>query len=313
MTAPVLNWPAVLIDGLEMQFREPAGPYPADSDDVEWVATKIEGWFGSPAPTTRQVPRLAGHGSYRSPSRRSGRNVALEFVATTLTGNAMRQLERRIAALCSDPDVLYTLTVTEDPVGALSAEVELSDELIITPRTDYSVTVSAQFRAPDPRLYGPWGTAGAWLFTGGSGGMDMSDPGANLSDPGADLGDPGEQGVATIISGGTAPTGVVLEIVGPVNEPSVYISELATRVSWMGELAAEQRLWVNTCDQAATPPNGPRVPARSALVDGEAYDHLLVLNGGWPELPAGVSTWHYTAGSYDPASRLMVHARSGWW
>lgn len=313
MSEPVLNWPTLTLDGVAMQFREPGGPYPVDGEGVEWVVTKLDGWFGSPAPTVIQAARLAGHGSYRSPSRRSGRNVAVEFVATAPTGDAMRTLERRIAAMCSDPDRLYTLEVTEDPVGALTAEVELSDELIITPRVDHSVTCSAQFRAPDPRLYGPWGTAGAVLFTGGSGGMDMSDPGADLSDPGADMGDPGEQGIATLVSGGTAPTGVVLEIAGPVTEPAVYVSELAVRVSWAGELLAGQRLYINTCDQAATPPNGPTVPARSTLVEGQAMDHLLALDGGWPELSSGVSNWSYTAGSYDPNSLLLVHARTGWW
>ena len=313
MSEPVLNWPTLTLDGVSMQFREHGGPYPVDEDGVEWIVTKLDGWWGSPAPTVTQAARLAGHGSYRSPSKRAGRNIAVEFVATAPTGAAMRPLERRIAALCSDPDTLYTLTVTEDAVGALTAEVELSDELIITPRTDYSVTCSMQLRASDPRLYGPWGTAGAFLFTGGTGGMDMSGTGADLSSPGANLGDPGDQGTLTLVSGGTAPTGVVMQITGPVTEPSVYISELATRVSYAGELLTGQTLWINTGDQAAAPPNGPTVPARSTLLDDQAMDHLLVLDGGWPELPSGVSTWSYTAGSYDPASLLLVHARTGWW
>lgn len=313
MSAPVLNWPKVELDGLTMHFRVPGGPYPVDADGVEWQATKIEGWFGSPAPKVAQAERLAGHGSYRSPSRRAGRNIALEFVAVAPSAAAMRTLERRIAAMCSDPDVLYGLTVTEDPVGALSAEVELSDELIIAPRTDCSVTVSAQFRAPDPRLYGPWGTAGTTLPTGGTGGMDMSGAGADLSDPGANLGDPGDRGVVTLTSGGTAPAGVVLEIRGPAPGPAIYVSELATRVSYSGELLAGQTLWVNTGDQPATPPSGPTVPARSTLLDGQPMDHLLVLDGGWPELPGGVSTWAFAAGSYDPAALLRIHARTGWW
>lgn len=313
MTAPVLNWPTVRLDGLELQYRVDGGPYPVDADGIEWVATKLDGWFGSPAPTLAQTPRAAGHGSYRSPSRRAGRNIALEFVATAPGATGMRALERRIAAMCSDPDRLYVLEVTEDPVGALSAEVELSDELIIAPRVDNSVTVSAQFRAPDPRLYGPWGTAGTGLYTGGTGGMDMSGAGADLSDPGANLGDPGDQGVVTLTSGGTAPTGVVLELVGPVTEPTIYVSEIATRVKWAGELLAGQRLYLNTGDQPATPPGGPTVPARSTLLDGQSMDHLLVLDGGWPELPSGVSTWAYTAGSYDSAALLLIHARTGWW
>ena len=313
MSEPVLNWPTLRIDGREMQFREDGGPYPVDADGVEWIVTRLDGWFGSPAPTTAQTPRVAGHGSYRSPSRRPGRTIALEFVATAPTGDAMRLLERRVAAMCSDPDVLYPLEVTEDAMGALTAGVELSDEILTVARTGYSATFSAQFRAPDPRLYGPWGTAGTVLYTGGTGGMDMSGDGADLSDPGTDMGDPGEQGATTITSAGTAPAGVVLEIVGPVTEPSVYCSELAARLSYAGELTAGQRLHVNTGDHAATPPNGPVVPARSARVDGQARDHLLVLDGGWPELPSGVSRWSFTAASYDPDAVLMVHARTGWW
>lgn len=313
MSEPVLNWSTVTIDGRVMQFREDGGPYPTDADGVEWIATKLDGWFGSPAPTTVQAPRLAGHGSYRSPSRRPGRTIALEFVVTAPTVEAMRLLERQVAALCSDPDRLYPLVVTEDPMGTLTADVELSDEILAVARTDYSTMFSAQFRAPDPRLYGPWGTAGTQLFTGGTGGMDMDPSGTDMSDPGANLGDPGDQGVTTVTSAGTAPGGVVLEIVGPVTEPSVYVSELSTRLSWSGELAAGQHLYINTCDHAATPPDGPTVPARSTLLDGQARDELLVLDGGWPELPAGVSRWSFTAGSYDPSAVLMVHARTGWW
>ncbi|MGH4013172.1 MAG: hypothetical protein ACRDSL_04420 [Pseudonocardiaceae bacterium] len=313
MTGPVLNWPTLRLDGRVMQFREHGGPYPTDEAGIEWIVTKLDGWFSSPAPTTAQTPRLAGHGSYRSPSRRPGRTIAIEFVATAPTAEAMRLLERQVTAWCSDPDRLYPLEVTEDAMGALTADVELSDEILTLARTDHSSTFSAQFRAPDPRLYGPWGTAGCRLFTGGTGGMNMSDPGTNMSDPGADLGDPGEQGATTITSAGTAPAGVVVEIVGPVTEPSVYVSELAVRLSWAGELAAGQRLYVNTGDHAATPPGGPTVPARSTLLDGQSQDHLLALDGGWPVLPAGVSRWLFTAGSYDPEAVLMIHARTGWW
>ena len=313
MTEPVLNWPTLSIDGRVMQFRESGGPYPVDADGIEWVVTGLDGWFGSPAPTTAQTPRLAGHGSYRSPSRRPGRTIALEFVATAPTATAMRLLERQVAAMCADPDVLYPLEVTEDAMGALTADVELSDEILTVARTDYSTTFSAQFRAPDPRLYGPWGTAGTVLYTGGTGGMDMSGSGADLSSPGANMGDPGDQGSTTITSTGTAPAGVVVEVVGPVTEPSVYISELAAGLSWAGELAAGQHLYINTGDHAATPPNGPTVPARSTLLDGQARDELLVLDGDWPQLPAGVSRWLFTAGSYDPDAVLMIHARTGWW
>jgi hypothetical protein len=310
---PVLNWPTLTLDGLSMQFRESGGPYPTDGDGVEWVVTKLDGWFGSPAPAVNHTARLSGHGSYRSPSRRPGRTIALEFVATAPGTDMARTLERRIAGLCSDPDLLYTLQVTEDPVGALTAEVELSDEILAVTRSAYSTTFSAQFRAPDPRLHGPWGTAGTPLPTAGTGGMNMNPSGADLGGSGADLGTPGDTGVVTLEASGTAPTGVVLQIQGPVTEPSVYVSELAVRLSYAGELLAGQSLWINTGDQATTPPAGPTIPARSTLLDGQPMDHLLTLDGGWPELPAGVSRWSWAAASYDVSALLLLHARTGWW
>lgn len=305
-----MSYPYLTLDGITL-YNRVTGQTPPDPDGVEWAVTDMSGWVGGPPPRTARAARVAGHGAYRSPAYRDPRIITIDATVTTpYNPGLMRQIEARITAICSDPGRLYPLTETDPVLGARSADVELDGEIKVAPRDGlgYSSVVSLQLAAPDPRIYGPEIIAATTLPDGGTGGLDMDPAGANMSDPGADLGQAGSSGVATLITAGTAPSGVVLEIVGPVPTPTVWCAELGVRLTWAGSVAAGQTLWINTGDFAYL-----GVPARATLLGGQSWDHLLTVTGGWPDISPGVSHWAISGGAYDAAARLRVHARSAFW
>lgn len=311
----ITSWPTVTIAGLEMQFRVREGPYPVDSDGIEWQMTKLDGWWGVPSPETSRLSRPGGHGAYRSPAFTGARILSLEGVATAPSTDLIRQVEDRILAIGMDPDSLYEFAVDEPPVGWRYCLVERDAATMTSVRTPYSVTFSLQFAAPDPRKYGEWGNFDAELNPGPVGGLDMTAPGASMSDPGADMGTASPEGTTTVTVGGTAPVGPIIQFTGPVPQPRAYATDLGVGVQFLGELAAGQVLYVNTGDSEATPPGSALpIPARSATIDGQAQDPNLLITGGFPILtPGSVTSWAFTAASYEADALMRIHVRNGWW
>jgi hypothetical protein len=108
-------------------------------------------------------------------------------------------------------------------------------------------------------------------------------------------------GRVSIVSCGTAPTGLVLTVWGPVVEPRItlLVPGMDPQVlRFHGTVAAGQFLEIDTRSRTATL-NG--VVSRRGLVSGD-----------WFLLPPGPSELAFDATVYDPDARLVVAWRDAW-
>ncbi|MGH3878071.1 MAG: hypothetical protein ACRDSK_13660 [Actinophytocola sp.] len=99
---------------------------------------------------------------------------------------------------------------------------------------------------------------------------------------------------------GTAETGLLLRIDGPVIEPSVTLQRadgVIQTLSFDLTLAAGQWLDVDTTQ-------------KTALLNGTASRYP---SGDWPVLPKGTHTIRWTAADYNATAALTVRFRSAWW
>lgn len=109
-------------------------------------------------------------------------------------------------------------------------------------------------------------------------------------------------GFADITNMGTAETGLLLRIDGPVVSPSVWLVHddgTVQRSNFDITLTAGQWLDVDT-------------KAQTVLLNG-AVSRRGQTTGDWPLLPAGTHRVRWNAAIYNSDARLTVRYRSAWW
>ena len=304
MTGPLGT---VSIDGLQLRFRRGAPVY--DGQGVEWPLTGMTGWDGPEIRTARSERPPGQRGSFRGQAAEAERIITLRFLAVMPDESMGPAMWRRLSAMCSNTETLYPLTVDDPWFGALTADVERDDKPLLEWLTPSVIDYSAQFAAPDPRLYGPWVVRETPLPTFVEGGADAA-AGLDATAPGLSAGMVANPGTVRVPNDGTVEASPVLELVGPATTPQVVVQETGQTLDLGLELTAGQTLWINT---GTFPALG--IPARGVLLDGTSTRrrHLTIF-GGWPVVRSGeVLTFAYRAASYDPTAVLRVHARDGWW
>ncbi len=299
----------VTVDGFTLHYRVPGGPAPADADGVEWVVEEITGWGGPGTRTAREARSSGRHGSYRGRPARTERVIGMRFAVSVPYGHPemVPGVQRQVAAMCADPEALHTLTVNDPWQGALSADVELDDEVLSEWRSPWTNAYSVQFAAPDPRLHGPWVVyeTPPPTYTGGlDAGLGL-DAGTGLS-----AGTVDRPGTVTVRNTGTAESSPVFELVGQATSPRVIAQETGQEMGLALEIPTAQSLWINTGEFPAL-----GLPARSVLLDGNSSRRrYLSIPRGWPVIGAGeVATFALRADSWDANATLRVHTRTAWW
>jgi hypothetical protein len=108
-------------------------------------------------------------------------------------------------------------------------------------------------------------------------------------------------GSLTLANAGTAPTGLLLRIDGPVAEPRVSLqTDAGTETLWL-DLTLDTGQWLDIDTQARTVYlNG------TASRRGQAY-------GDWPLLPTSGGELSWTAAAYEAAALLTVTWHDSWY
>jgi hypothetical protein len=303
------NFPNVSLDGLTLLFRVEGGPVDLDSQGVEWLLTKLEGWVGKPAPRVVRTDRPGHAGSFRSAAYTGSRIMTLEFIATAPDISTIRAAETQVATICSDPAQLYPMVVTENG-GSRQVMVELDDAIVSAPRLWNSTIFSVRVAAPDPRKHDvAWQSPIGNLGTPPTGGLDFTAPGAVLTSPGADFGTPGQPSAMTVHNAGTATARPFVVVSGPL-AAGWQLADINSGavLTFTKALAATDTLTINTDE---FPAQG--FPGRSAYlnVQNNQRPALLVPNG-WPRvLPGTTATYNLRSPTYTSAS-VTVSLRSAW-
>lgn len=292
------------VDGLTLQHGDDFEPT-VDDDGVEWIADKLDGWWGSPAPRTARTPRPTGIGSHRAPSWRGERIVTVEGVLTAPDRATMFAAATRVSSICQDPDRLYELLVT-DETGAWTATVELDGAVLTEQRTWQSRRFSFQLAAPDPRLHSSmWQSPGTGTPDPPVGALDFSAPGVDWSAPGADFGTAGTARRAEVYNTGTATAYPVFDIAGPAPAPRILDEAAGITLAYAGVLDEGDVLTINT---DPFPSRG--VPGYGVLLNGTANRlPLLGVLGGWPRVPPGGVGSYVLRTTDTTGAELTVHLR----
>jgi hypothetical protein len=306
--APITKQATVTVDGIQLLMRVSGGPQPVDSDGVEWICTKLEGWSGRARPRTARTPKPFGIGTYRSRSQIDAKVIAVEFVATAPDPGTIRLVEEKVDAWCSDGGRLYEFKVSDPPLEPKIALVELDDQILSAPRTLTSIRVSAQFAAPDPRKWSAtWMDRTTGLPTPAIDGLEYSGD-VDFSGAGIDYGVPPIPAIAQVANYGTAPVGPFISVTGPIPQPRVTDLVSGWSMVYMGTLTEADTLTIN-CDEF---PQRDQ-PGHSALLNGVTNVwSKVVRNGDWPTVdPQAIATYQLVAPTLS-AAILVVSLRSAW-
>jgi len=291
-------------------------PNVRDSAGVQWILTKEEGFWGTPAPAADLTPRLNRHGAYRSPGWKKERIVSLTGRMYADSFTALRQAEANLLGILSDPTKPGKLTCYSE-LGPMCLDVFLDDAIICTPLeivSEPGIEFSLQLVAPDPRKYADVvQTRTAGLPQDDGDGLDFTTVVAPETDPGLFFGSgaPADglqfgtfsgSGFMTLSNPGTAPASPVYTFYGPLNIP-VLTTNTGFTMRYNNALAAGRYIVVDPAAPSVL--YGGLYSVRASMFPTH-FDEFFVpaAKGGVPgELTVGLShSGAVTDGGYVQAS-----------
>ncbi len=297
-----------------------------DADNTEWDLTNLDGWWGTPAPKTARTDRPTSPGAYRGASYRGVRSISLELTVTQRNQDfaLMRAAEQQVAGICSDPAILYPLTVADD-LGSYTAYVELDGAILPAHRggagamaagMGWSTIFSIPLAAPDPRKFTPWVNANAAQATPDVGGVVATTPGVISTSPGVVSGTAGTVGQAIVTGVGTAPNPVVFVLTGVATNVSIIDLLGGSVLGYIGDLGPTDTVYINADAQPAYDVPGAPGPlnGRGALLNGaQNARSALTMRGGWPVVMPGSPRAFGLAGALGAGASLTVYTRGAWY
>lgn len=285
---PVAYGPQYTIGGITINGS-------TDSTGCDWILTSETGWFGAPAIKTARVDKPAARGTFRGNEFRGARVIVLQCTLSAPTVAALRAAQYRVLGICPNPHAQYPLTVVDETGLSQYANVALDGEILITPITWNSATVSIQLVAPDPRKFASNPTVvSVLLASAGTGGVAYP-----VSYP-VSYGAPGATGAATLTNTGSADSDPLITFTGPLTNPSVMRADTGDVVTYNGTLLSTDTL---TVDFGAGNVLLDRVNRRSLLsalnwFTIPAYSSIIALFRSTNAADTGVMTVTYGPASY---------------
>ncbi|MFZ3471469.1 phage distal tail protein [Streptomyces sp. 2.9] len=270
----------------------------------------LAGWETLPALDSGTVLRAGGHGAYPGTLYAQARTITLDPLIvrapSATIGEAVRVLNAATGVIGDE----QPLAVWLDERGPLLTHARiLRRHVPVTTGYRQGVIVGAalQWEATDPRRYGIHEQEATTALPQPEAGLSWhTDPGPeHLAEP-LDFGTPGSTGTLIADNGGDADTHPVITFRGPVSRPSLTNITTGAVIEYDLDLAAEDRLTINTADgtvvlndtasrlYTATPRSAPE----------EGYT-----------LPPGTCPLLFRAapGSDDPAASVTVRYRAAYW
>lgn len=263
-----------------------------DASGVAWRigADGLQGWDSAEVRSTL-TQREAAHGAWMGPTYLGERVITLAgTIAAPTEVLAAAAVERLLAA--APLDGLATLTVWE-PVPK-QAQVRQSGKSIVKWETDTTISWSLLLTAPDPRRHSTdlrQVTTGLPATTGGLV-LPATTPWTMSA--------VATSGIITAANEGSITTLPLLQITGPVQEPSIttlYPDGTVTALRYGGTLGSGDVLTLDTAEH-------------TAIVGGATRRRYL--SGTWPQIPPGGSQFLFQSTAYTPAATLTATWRAAW-
>lgn len=265
--------PIVILNGVQLN------PPALDGTDYELEEDGLQGWYGRPKPKDVLTPRTAGAGSWWSPlAEPDVRTIVVTGTLAQASGMDLLAAEEQLSAICPDATQLYTLQVT-DSLRTLTAQVKLTDAVLVKPNSPTSTAFSLSLTAPDPYKYDPNVTPVFTTLAAAAGGLDWA-TGGGLPWP-LVWGTSTSDGTCTLTNIGTAPAWPTFTISGPSDSgfltvPSITCTDTGQVIAYSGTLAVGDQLVIDTNEAT-----------RSVLLNGSADVWSGLVVSEWFQVPAG--------------------------
>lgn len=294
MTIPLML-PTYEVGGVTLSAVDPAG--------VEWWVEKTDGWDNAPGDRLVQAARPNAHGVYDAPSYLDPRLITLEGTVVAPDRAAADDAAEAFAAVLTG-GVTEPLTVTT-PVRAYTLRVKRGGKPAVQRVSAVAWAYQLLLLAPDPRKYATAVSTPMGLPADPVIGLDFSPAGMAGADftaggyAGLDFGVPASLGRITISNTGTAATGVVFTLTGPLTGP-VTITNQTTgqRLVYGGTVGTNDVLVIDT-------------GRKSVRLNGVSRS---LSAAQWWEIPRGSSVdvaWTHSAVS-NPTAQLVATVASAW-
>jgi hypothetical protein len=289
-------------------------PHPdvRDANGVQWFATKVENFWGSPKSDVAFTPKIGRHGVFRVPAYKREKIVTITGRAYCPDDAMLRRAEIAVAGLLNRPDTEYPLICYSD-MGNLACSVVLDSDIVTTPLdalNEPGFEFSIQVAAPDPRKYSletrtmqtglpGLNSASGLSFTGQGGGLDFS--------AGLHFGTPSSNGFLDLTNAGTAPVYPVLTLYGPLTNPTLTTN--VGSVTYNGTLSAT--------DYVVIDPAVPSVllggtASRRHLVSPASFTALLIPRAVDDKTPGTLRVGLSHTGDPGATGYLSAAVRSAW-
>lgn len=248
---------------------------------------KLEGWWDAPASSGTVTQKVNDHGAFLGPAYYGPRIISCEARIDGWSPGDSLAVARSIANQL-DVNILTRLSVTDDDLGTLTADVRQEGDPILV-RQGNRMVLSLSMLAPDPRRYGPLVEAltGLPVQTGGFM-LPVTLP--------IVTGGTSTTGTLTVNNLGDMDTPLTFVVRGPLPAGATITDEQGRQLRISDPVDAGRLLYINTA-------------TRTALLDGVANRPVT---GSWPLARPGVSQFLFRASAYDANAQLAVYYRSAW-
>lgn len=266
----------------------------ADVNGVDWILTKEEGWFGSPAIKAIRNDRPASRGVYRGVEFRGARVIVLEGTIAAPSVMALQNAIDQLTGVCPDPHLLYPLTVTSVN-STRYCNVALDAPISTTPISAYTVAFSLQLVAPDMRRFDQAATTvSTGLPTAGTGGLAYP---VHYPVP---YGRPGLTGSVTVTNTGTSDADLLFTLAGALTTPTITRGDTGDVLTYNGTLAATDTVVIDT--------------STGSVLQGGINRRPLLTANQWFSIPAQSSiNLLLRSGNTGDTGTLTVSYRNTWY
>lgn len=269
-----------------------------DDQDVEWIVTGIDFFFGAPATTQQLVQRQADHGGWPGTSYFTPKGGP---VTVTINAPSAALRDQAVSALKAAATLSATTLRVQDAFYDRTLWVMRQGETLVN-RYGNAADISLSLIAPDPRLYSTAGHSGSCGLPSVTGGLVFP-----ITFPIVFAGSV-SAGAIPVGNQGNIDSPPLLRITGPVTTPVVTLQRsdgAVQQLAYQGSLGALDYLDLDC---------GPR---RTAILNASASRRgLLTVTGGWPQIPPdadGVrSTLFFNAASTTGAPTLAATWNDAW-
>lgn len=267
-----------------------------DETGCEWMVTTEDGWWSTPQPSIVTDRRSREDGAYDAQTFLGGREIELSGTVVSPDTDRLEHCMQALAATMVDGSRLYDV-VRSSPAGDKLVRARRADVVQIMPTSPVSADWVLPLWSPDPRKYDANEFSDSTGLPAGINGLSI--PAAVPLAIAAN----GASGRVDSMNNGTADTFPIVEITGPVTNPSITIENTGMVLAFDLTLTVSDILTID-------PGAGQIVINGSASRESalQARSSLLAHF----TLPPGSSSITYRATASPGGSLMTVRVRSAW-